>query len=159
MLQPTAYDHPDAVLLTDLAQQYYQQLYGGADTNPIAPEQFVAPYGQFLVGYLEGAAVAMGGWRLLYGAPPIPARRPAEIRRMFVRAELRRRGLGRALLVGLEASAAASGVDVLLLETGRPQVDAVALYYEAGYVDVPAFGYWAGAEFAVHLARRLSPGG
>lgn len=154
-MRPTRYDHPDAVALTALAQRYYAEIYGDEDTNPISPTEFVPPHGEFLVGYLEGEAVAMGGWRRLHEEAPVPAVRPGEIRRMFVSPQRRRLGLARQLLAALETSASDAGVDVLLLETGQPQAEAVALYRNSGYLDAPRFGYYADSGLAVHLARRL----
>ncbi|MFP5282923.1 MAG: GNAT family N-acetyltransferase [Actinomycetes bacterium] len=156
VLREAPYDHPDAVGLTELAQSYYVDLYGGADTNPLSPAEFTPPRGLFLMGYLGQRPVAMGGWRLADHAP-VPARRAAEIRRMFVVEEVRGQGVGRRLLAVLESSARAAGADLMVLETGQPQVAAVALYRAAGYLDVPAFGYWADSPEAVHLAKRLEP--
>ena len=156
VLGPAAYDHPDAVALTALAQEYYRDIYGGEDSNPIAATEFVPPDGEFLIGYLGGEPVAMGGWRRFAGPVGIRAQRPGEIRRMFVHPQRRRTGLGRALLAAIEASAVRNGIDVLLLETGLRQPEAIALYRAAGYADVEPFGYWAGDELAVHLARRLT---
>lgn len=155
-----SYDHPDAVALTTAAQAYYVALYGGAgDTNPLAAAEFAPPSGRFLIGYAGPAAVAVGGWRFFAGVAPLAAQRPAEIRRMFVVDRLRGHGVGRWMLAALEASAVAAGVDVLVLETGSPQIEAVGLYRAAGYVDVPPFGYWADAPLAVHLGKRLVGGG
>ena len=87
------------------------------------------------MGYLNGEAVAMGGWRFRTPGVPRVARRPAEIRRMFVRESVRGRGFGR-LVLAARRSAAAAGADWLLLETGQPQVAAIGPYRSSGYVDV-----------------------
>jgi GNAT superfamily N-acetyltransferase len=159
VLRPSRYDQPDAVRLTGVAQTYYTGLYGGGDANPLEPEEFTAPNGLFLIGYLGLEAVAMGGWRLYPGDPPVPAVRAAEIRRMFVVDRLRGRGVGHRLLRELEGSARDTGADVMLLETGRPQVEAVALYRAGGYADVPPFGHYADAAEAIHLGKRLAADG
>lgn len=75
---------------------------------------------------------------------------------MYVRPTHRGHGFARALLAELEASAAAEGVDWLVLETGLAQPEAIALYRSAGYQDVPLFGYYAASELAVHLGKPLS---
>lgn len=155
-LEEVSYDHPEAARLTDLAQAYYLALYGGADTNPLAAAELAPPLGAFLVGYLGSEAVAMGGWHFSSGPIGVAAERPAEIRRMFVVANCRGQGLGWALLRAIEASAVAAGADVMVLETGLPQADAVGFYRSAGYRDVPAFGYWAEAPLAIHLGKRLT---
>jgi ribosomal protein S18 acetylase RimI-like enzyme len=154
-LEQVPYEHPDVTALTQAANEFYIQIYGGPDGTPFTTAEFAPPNGRFYVGYLNGAAVAMGGWR--FRAPGVPrvARRPAEIKRMFVHERVRGRGFGRIVLATLEASAAASGADWMLLETGQPQVAAVGLYRSSGYVDVERFGYYADSETALNLGRPL----
>jgi ribosomal protein S18 acetylase RimI-like enzyme len=154
-LQPVPYEHPDVATLEQAAQQFYVQIYGSPDETPITTADFTPPRGAFLVGYLDEQAVAMGGWRFRTPGVPRVARRPAEIRRMFVRECVRGRGFARLVLAALEASAAAAGADWMLLETGQPQVAAVGLYRSSGYVDVERFGYYAASETALNLGRPL----
>ncbi|MGH3317761.1 MAG: GNAT family N-acetyltransferase, partial [Nocardioidaceae bacterium] len=106
---------------------------------------------------LDGEPAAIGGWRLRSGARTagLPGTRPAEVKRMFVRAAVRGRGIARAVLGALEASARAEGVDWLVLETGDRQPEAVALYRSAGYTEVTRFGLYACAEGSIYLGKRL----
>ena len=64
---------------------------------------------------------------------------PSEIKRMWVAAPARGRGIGRRLLSQLEANAVRSGAPAVRLETNRSLIEAIALYRSAGYVEVPAF--------------------
>ena len=50
-LRPVSYDHPDAQELTERAQAYYIDLYGGRDDDPLTAAEFAAPRGGFVVGY------------------------------------------------------------------------------------------------------------
>src|SRR6187200_55733 len=84
-LQQVPYEHPDVASLEMAAQEFYVQIYGGPDDTPFTTTEFGPPHGAFFVGYLDGEAVAMGGWRFRTPGLPRVARRPAEIRRMFVR--------------------------------------------------------------------------
>jgi GNAT superfamily N-acetyltransferase len=154
-LQPVPYEHPDVATLEQAAQRFYVQIYGSPDETPFTTADFTPPHGAFLVGYLDEQAVAMGGWRFRTPGVPRVARRPAEIRRMFVRECVRGRGFARLVLAALEASAAAAGADWMLLETGQPQVAAVGLYRSSGYVDVERFGYYADSDMALNLGRPL----
>jgi GNAT superfamily N-acetyltransferase len=79
----------------------------------------------------------------------------AEIKRMYVAPEVRGRGVGRQLLVSLEAEARRLGISRLVLETGPRQPEALALYRGAGYVEIPLFGEYIGAEFSVCMAKDL----
>jgi GNAT superfamily N-acetyltransferase len=153
-LRPVSYDHPDAQELTERAQAYYVALYGGRDDDPLAAAEFAAPSGGFVVGYLDDAPAAMGGWTLTIGDP---AHRVAKIRRMYVDVAVRRQGLAGAVLTHLETEAAGHGVTRIILATGRPQVEAIAFYRRHGYTDVPPFGYYAGSDQVVCLGKELGP--
>jgi GNAT superfamily N-acetyltransferase len=156
-LVPTRYDAAVVRTLVEEVQQVYVERYGGPDETPMAPEEFSAPHGHFVVGYLGGTPVAMGGWRLRADATgtALPGVNPAEIKRMFVRAHLRGRGLARLVLAGLETAAAAAGVDWLVLETGERQPEAIGLYRSSGYADIGGFGLYADEVCSVYLAKRL----
>jgi GNAT superfamily N-acetyltransferase len=148
------YHDPDAVALTEIVQRFYAELYGGPDDSPVAHEEFAPPGGAFFVGYLADRPVAMGGWR--FTSVEVPgALRPVEIKRMYVSDDLRRRGLARRMLEVLESSAWAAGADAVILETGRPQTAAVALYRATGYTDIPGFGHYAAWPQSVSLGKRL----
>ncbi len=152
-------DHADVVRLVEQVQAYYVAIYGGPDTSPVDAGEFRRPGGAFFVGYLDDQPVAMGGWRFSPQPPDIGADRPAEIKRMYVVPDQRGKGLARAMLDHLESSAIASGADALVLETGRVQPAAIALYRSSGYVDVPRFGHYAGEQSAVHLGKVLPRAG
>lgn len=154
VIHAARYDHPDTVELTQQVQSFYRSVYGGIDDSPITAQDFQPPQGQFLLGYLYGQAVAMGGWRTL-SAGLDGAERPVELKRMFVRPEQQGRGFGLQILQALERSAAGAGADWVVLETGRPQVRAVQLYRAAGYREVAPFGYFACMPLSMHLGRPL----
>ena len=154
-LRQVPYEHPDVASLVGAAQQFYVQIYGSPDETPSTAVDFTPPHGAFFVGYLNGKAVAMGGWRFRTPGVPRMARQPAEIRRMFVQEDVRGRGYARIVLAALETSAVAAGADWMLLETGQPQVAAVGLYRSSGYVDVERFGHYAASDMALNLGRPL----
>ena len=157
VIRQADYHDPHVVALTETVQRFYADLYGGPDDSPMTNEEFAPPGGAFFVGYLGDRAVAMGGWR--FTSVEVPgARRPVEIKRMFVSDDLRRLGLARRMLEVIESSAAAAGADAVILETGRPQTAAVALYRASGYTDIPGFGYYAAWPQSVSLGKRLPPG-
>jgi DNA-binding MarR family transcriptional regulator/GNAT superfamily N-acetyltransferase len=64
---------------------------------------------------------------------------PTEIKRMWVAGSARGLGLGRRLLLELEAEAAGHGSRMVRLETNKSLTEAIALYRSAGYVEVDAF--------------------
>jgi GNAT superfamily N-acetyltransferase len=140
-LRPTRFDHPDALRLIADLQQVYRDRYGDEDTTPVDPAEFAAPRGFFLVGYVDGAPVACGGWRARDGgADPEIHDGDAELKRMYVAAAHRGRGHARTVLAELERAAAAAGRLRLILETGTLQPEAMALYTSEGYAPMPNFG-------------------
>lgn len=90
---------------------------------------YLASGGDFLVGEYQGRVVAMGALRRMGPAD-------AEVARMRVLPELQRRGIGRALLELLEASAAEMGIKHLRLDTTAVQRAAQRLYESSGYTKV-----------------------
>lgn len=150
------YDHPDVVAMTATVQSFYASLYGSPDAAPVDPGEFTPPFGAFFVAYDGDVPVAMGGWRRLApGGRGVTGARPVEIKRMYVPEEHRGRGFARAILGHLEQTAAAAGADWALLETGRPQAGAVALYRSSGYENADNFGHYADEEGQVNLRKRL----
>lgn len=139
-----AFDHPDAVMLTERVQEFYVERYGGRDDDPMDRAQFEPPAGGFFVGYLDGRPVASGAFRR-EGTERLGTTRTAEIKRMYVVPEHQRQGLARLMLAHLEQAARAVGYEALILSSGSRQPEALALYESAGYVSVPGFGHYAGA--------------
>ena len=151
---------PRVQRLVDEVQAHYVVIYGGPDDSPVDPTEFEPPHGVFALGTLDGSGVAMGGWR----------RRPdlstvfegadvAEIKRMYVAPSGRRRGFARAVLAFLEDTAHRAGADLLVLETGTMQPEAITLYEASGYEPTVRFGHYADSELSRYFAKRLvAPG-
>jgi GNAT superfamily N-acetyltransferase len=155
-LRVVAYGDPDAVALVARVQEEYVERYGGPDETPVDPTMFDPPDGLFLVAYLDGVPVGTGAWR----RSPVRAlgrSSSAEIKRMYVVPEHRGRGLARRILAELEATAAATGCDLIVLETGLMQPEAIGLYESSGYLPIAGFGHYADSELNRCFAKRLRP--
>ncbi|MEV4111527.1 GNAT family N-acetyltransferase [Nonomuraea sp. NPDC049695] len=63
----------------------------------------------------------------------------AELKRMYVTAAARGRGVARRLLAEAERIATAHGHPEIRLETGVRQPEAIALYTRAGYTIIPNY--------------------
>ena len=148
------YSDPDVTRMVAEVQAEYVSIYGSPDEAAVDPDEFVPPSGLLLVGLLDDEPVVTGGWRRLDG----PTGHVAEIKRMYTRQVARRRGLARIMLAGLERTAAESGIDRLVLNTGRPQQAAVGLYEQSGYEPVPGFGHYADMPEALFFGKRLTVG-
>ncbi len=157
-LRQVDYHDTDAQLLIDEVQQEYVVRYGGPDGTPVDRDEFSPPNGHFVILYEAGRPVAMGGWRFSEEARLALGyrERAVELKRMYVIPESRGRGHARTVLAHLEQTAAAAGAGRMVLETGRAQPEAVALYRSCGYADVPPFGHYADSPLSIPLGKRLS---
>lgn len=113
------------------------------------PSVFEPPGGAFLVGRIDGQAVACGGIARYDETT-------AEIRRMYVVPEARGRGLSRPLLSALEEEARALGYSFARLETGKLQAAAIGLYASAGFGPIPRYGPFANDPKSVCFEKRLA---
>jgi GNAT superfamily N-acetyltransferase len=158
-LERVGYGHPDALRLIEEVQAEYVVRYGGPDDTPLDPAMFDPPGGSFFVGYLvmDGADVpiATGAWRARTDVEALGSRRTAEIKRMYVAASARGAGHARRVLAHLEETAAAAGAEVMILETGTAQPEAMALYESSGYTRIEPFGYYKKFPTVRCYARRL----
>ncbi len=154
-IRPRLITDPDAAALVEDVQREYVARYGGRDETPLQPGYFAPPSGAFFVGYLGGIPVATGAWRRRTDVEALGSTATAEIKRMYVAPGGRRRGLARAMLAHLEMTAAAAGADVVILETGLAQPEAIALYESSGYTSIPGFGFYRDTPLNRCLARAV----
>ena len=140
--------HDSLTLLADLrrelAEKYPDELRGVS----LNPDELMIPGAVFVVARLNGKAVGCGAIR------PIETG-VAEVKRMFVVADARGHGIGRAVLSRLETLAREMGYAKLRLETGLKQPEAIALYKKAGYGPYPCYGRYATNPLSVCFEKRL----
>jgi GNAT superfamily N-acetyltransferase len=74
---------------------------------------------------------------------------------MYVVPAGRHTGLARAVLAHLEQTARHGGADLMVLETGLRQPEAIGLYTSSGYEPVEAFGHYAWSPTARYYGKRL----
>jgi len=154
-IRPVRVTDVDASRLIEEVQAEYTIRYGSPDRSPLDAAMLAAPRGAFFVGYVDGTPAAMGGWRFRSGVSAFGRTRPAEIKRMYVAAAARRTGLATQMLEHLETTAGAAGADLMVLETGIEQPEAIALYERHGYEPVTRFGYYKWSSRSRHLGKSL----
>lgn len=135
------------VLIGELDIHLAEQ-YPGSPINGIDVDAFTQAGGYFVLAFDGDAALGCGAFR------PIDTV-SAEVKRMFVRPEARRRGVARAILLHLEAEIHRRGFRTILIETGCDQLEAIALYETAGYSPTPAFGQYIGSPISSCFAKNL----
>jgi DNA-binding MarR family transcriptional regulator len=96
------------------------------------PHELVPPQGNLLIAYRGAEPVGCGAVKYHPGEP-------CEIKRMWVAESARGAGIGRWLLERLETLAIQNGATVAHIETNATLVEAISLYKDAGYVEVPRF--------------------
>jgi len=104
----------------------------GPDMPKAGPQELGPPGGTFVVGFEQDVPVCCGGIKRLPDAS-------CEIKKMFVLAAARGRGVARALLVELEQQARDLGYAVARLDTGPQQTRAQLMYERAGYNEIENF--------------------
>ncbi len=129
---------PDYAMLAKKLDDYYFSLVGDvhlryADANK--PEKMAAR----IIAYEKDIPVACGCWKSV-------DEETAEVKRIYVLPEYRRRGIASAIIELLENHICASGYQKILLETARTTGDSKALYLSLGYKEIPYYGSPAGAE-------------
>jgi putative acetyltransferase len=87
----------------------------------------------YVAAFVGGSPVGCGALREFDGTT-------AEVRRMYVRPEHRRKQVGGAILVHLIRSARELGYERLILETGNRQAPAISFYEHHGFRRIERFG-------------------
>lgn len=140
---PEAVDSPVAAALwrayyTEVSDRYYL-LHEGRRTDPGELEREVAaetggdlrpPTGALLVARYGGEPAGTAGVRLMTDLPGPPT---AELKRVFLREDLRGRGGAALLLAAAEDAARGLGAERVILDTRLDLVEARALYARHGY--------------------------
>ena len=117
-------------------------------------EAIFAPNIRFFVARLDGAAAGCGGVALFDDF--------AEVKRMYVREQLRGGGIADALLSQIEREARGAGLTVLRLETGDSLAAALRFYGRSGFTPCAPFGAYLKMPHeaivrSVFLEKRLTP--
>jgi putative acetyltransferase len=79
-----------------------------------------------------------------------------ELKRMFVKAEHRGKGIGVAILKELENWAVELGFTTIVLETGTLQPEAIKLYEKNAYHIIPNYHPYIGNELSVCMKKTLT---
>ena len=114
----------------DIASRYPGWTLGSSQRVELS--ELAPPRGTWLVAYLDAVAVGCGGLQALDPET-------AEVRRIYLAAGARGRGIGRQLLEELERRARDLGYQRVLLTTGDAQPEALGLFQSAGYEEIAPF--------------------
>jgi putative acetyltransferase len=142
-------DSPEALkLLGELDEALWLHPYPPQSRHAFTVEKLIREGVAFFVARMDADAAACGGLKIFgtdYG----------EVKRMYVRPACRGRGLGKTVLQRLAEYAQQQGTNVLRLETGIYQVEAIGLYQGWGFKRRPPFGEYKIDPFSVYFEKRL----
>lgn len=79
-----------------------------------------------------------------------------ELKRMFVKPECRGKGVASLMVAELEKWGKELSYGAIILETGKGQPEAIALYRKLGYDDIPHFGEFPEESRSVCLGKILT---
>ncbi|KRE36533.1 GNAT family N-acetyltransferase [Paenibacillus sp. Soil724D2] len=111
-------------------------LYDSDGSAGFNPSDVEVPRAAFVVARIESIPVGCGALRPLDDST-------VEVKRMYTRANYRRKGVAQAILSEIDRLAIEFGYSSIKLQTGPKQPEAAALYERVGYYRIPIFsGNW-----------------
>lgn len=130
------FERPDTDAAMELIAELeaiLQPLYPSESRHGYSVEKLIRQGVAFYVIRVDGRPAGCGGVQLFgseYG----------ELKRMYVRHKYRGQGLAKLLLNQLATHCREHGVNLVRLETGKHQVEAIGLYERMGFKSIGPFG-------------------
>jgi len=140
----------DVVALVAKSDLYLSDLYPPESNHAEPLEALVGEDSAFFAGYI-GEKLAAGGAVKLYEDDTAYA----EIKRVFVAEEHRGKRLATAVMQHLEDYLSSIGMNVVRLEAGPLQPDALSLYLKLGYAERGPFGSYRVDPLSVFMEKTL----
>lgn len=141
-------DQPDVIALIDALDAYQGALYPAESNYHLSVEALKASNVLFAV-VRDDAGVVIGCGAVVlfddYG----------ELKRMFVPQAQRGRGVAKAIITYLEAHAVQRNCQLLRLETGIHQPEALSLYASAGYERRGPYGDYPDDPLSVFMEKAI----
>jgi putative acetyltransferase len=122
-------------------------LYPAESNHFDSPETLASARSIFLVAEQDGALVGCGAAK--------HCGEWAELKRMYLRPEVRGRGIAAAMLDTLLQWARGEGLARVRLETGHVSEGALRLYRRAGFREIPAFPPYRSDPLSIFMERAL----
>ena len=140
--------HPDFVNLVQLLDADLA-FRDGAENAYYAQFNKIDSLKNCVVAYIDGQAVGCGAFK------PFEAGKSVEVKRMYVLESHRGKGIAGLILAELEKWAFELGYPQSVLETGKRQPEAIALYTKHGYHVIENYGQYKGIENSVCFMKSL----
>lgn len=143
----TTSDNPDFQNLTSELDDELCRIY---NTNKEDYEEYnrITGLPTVVLAYENDVAIACGCFKHV-------DEERIELKRMFVAPEFRGKGIASIMVAELEKWGKELGYGTIILETGKGQPEAVALYRKLGYTDIPHFGEFPEESRSVCLGKQI----
>lgn len=145
----TAHDVPDVEKLLIASEAYANSLYPPEGVFMLEQDEINNENVHFFV-IRDAANIAVA-----CGAIVLLDEYQGEVKRMFVDADARGKGLGKMLLEKLEEKAVEFNLHYIRLETGPLQPEAINLYKKFGYYEIGPFGNYKKNDMSVFMEKQL----
>ncbi len=143
------HDHADFdLLITELDKEFWVR-YPLTQQN-FEPFNKVDENCRVILVYQNNKPIGCGCFR------PKPEK-TVEIKRMYVRPQLRNHGIAKKILRSLEEWAMSEGFSRSILETGNNQPEAIAAYQKSGYQQIPNFPPYENVTESICMEKNLRP--
>ena len=138
----------DARMLIDELESHLAPYYPATSRHGYSVEKLIQQGVAFFLARVDGVPAGCGGVQFFgteYG----------EIKRMFVRPQFRGLGLAKLMLDHLTAFTREHHIDLLRLETGIHQKEAIGLYERMGFQSIPPFGEYVEDPLARFFEKKI----
>lgn len=140
-------DHPDFKSLVQLLDKDLA-IRDGDDHAFYNQFNSIATIKHALVAYEDDIPVACGA---IKNYDP----QSMEVKRMYTHPDHRKKGIASAVLAELEQWAVELDISRCILETGKNQPEAIAMYHHCGYKQIQNYGQYAGIENSLCFEKML----
>lgn len=142
-------DSPEAVeLIRELDAHLWTHPYPLQSRHAFSVDKLLHERVVFFVTRYDGQLAGCGGIKM-FGADY------GEVKRMFVRPQFRGKGLGKAMLQRLAEYARSRDANLLRLETGIYEVEAIGLYEGWGFQRRAPFGEYVEDPMSVYFEKSI----
>lgn len=131
-------DSKDFIFLADKLDEYYFEIVGPVQARYAEVNKPCNMNGLCVV-YEDGNPIGCGAWKKIDETT-------AEIKRIYVLPQHRRKGAASMIVTAMEQNAEEAGFRHFILETARTTMDSANLYLSLGYREIDYYGSPAGAE-------------
>lgn len=141
---------PNSQLCLDHLWEEIQNRYGFQAPNPMDFQDFLHPRGKFFIAEHNETNEVLGS-----AAYTKFNDSKCELDAVYVFPKFRKNNVAKSLLIELEKQAQIDHFSSMILRAGAPQPEALTLYKNFGFKEIPAFGKWASDPTAICFEKQI----